>query len=99
MIKRYPRKHKSKFYEMVIKLTLFNWGEILESRTLMFRKCKFHKWRILIWMCIHARRDKIRNEDTRKKWGDLYIRQDKGSEHEIAIWAYESNRCRCPMRD
>lgn len=72
--KNVSSKLKAKFYRVMVRPTLLYEIECWPIKNSHLSKMKVAEVRKLRWMCGHARRDKLRNEDIRGKVGlDLVV--------------------------
>ncbi|XP_019262842.1 PREDICTED: uncharacterized protein LOC109240629 [Nicotiana attenuata] len=74
--KNMPPRFKGKFYRVVVRPTILYWAEYWPVKKSYVQKIKAAKMRMLKWICVHTRKDKIRNEVIRDKVGVAFVEDE-----------------------
>ncbi|XP_059298098.1 uncharacterized protein LOC132050750 [Lycium ferocissimum] len=90
--KKVPPILKGKFYKVVVRLTILYGTECWPVKKAHVQKMKVAEMRMLIWMCGHTRRDRIRNEVIRDKM-DVASVVDKMREGRLRWFGHMQWRC------
>jgi hypothetical protein len=65
--KKVPNKLKDKFYRIMIKPAMMYGAECWATKGQHIQKMSVAEMRMLLWICVHTRKDRIRNDDIRDK--------------------------------
>jgi hypothetical protein len=77
-----PNKLKCKFYRTTIRPAMMYGAECWATKGQHIQKMSVAEMRMLRWICGHARKDRIRNDDIRDKLGVAPI-QEKLVQHRL----------------
>jgi hypothetical protein len=66
---RVPLKVKGKFYRIAIQPAMLHGAECWAYKRRHFQQLSAAEMRMLRWICGHTRRDRVRNDDIRKRLG------------------------------
>ncbi|XP_009779407.1 uncharacterized protein LOC142163472 [Nicotiana tabacum] len=93
--KNVPLRLKGKFYRVVVRPSMLCGVERWSVKKSHVQKMSVVEMRMLRWMCVHTRKDKIKYEIIRDKVGVAAV-EDKLRELRVEmVWAYEDERHRC----
>jgi hypothetical protein len=89
--KKVPNKLKSKFYGTVIRPAMLYGAECWATKRQHIQKMSVAEMRMFRWICGHARKDRIRNDDIRDKLGVTPI-QEKLVQHHLRWFGHIQQR-------
>jgi hypothetical protein len=73
--KKVPNKLKDKFYRIMIRPAMMYGAECWATKGQHIQKMSVAEIRMLLWICVHTRKDRIRNDDIRDKFDVASIQE------------------------
>jgi hypothetical protein len=89
--KKVPQKLKGKFYRMTIRPMMLYGAECWPTKRRHVQQLSVAEMRMLRWICVHTRRDRVRNEDIRDRVGVAPI-EEKLVQHRLRWFGHVQRR-------
>ena len=89
--KRVPQKLKGKFYRTTIRPAMLYGAKCWPTKRRHVQQISVMEMRMLHWICVHTRRDRVRNDDIRDRLGVAPI-EEKLVQHRLRWFGHVQRR-------